>query len=149
MSKNKRWYFLKLPEDFLESDPIEWLLTQTEGGNYFSLYILLCKIALNTEGRLVRILNNEEIPYTAEDLSHKVRMSTSIVKVGVDTLLKAGLLSSIDERILYITHFELLVGSETDSARRMRKQRRNAASRESMRKLRSERRKQLPPGTSK
>ena len=92
MSKNKRWYFLKLPEDFLESDPIEWLLTQTEGGNYFSLYILLCKIALNTEGRLVRILNNEEIPYTAEDLSHKVRMSTSVVKVGVDTLLKAGLL---------------------------------------------------------
>ena len=73
MSKNKRWYFIKLPEDFLESDPIEWLLTQDEGGNYFSMYILLCKIALNTEGRLVRLLGDMEVPYTPEDLSHKWR----------------------------------------------------------------------------
>jgi predicted phage replisome organizer len=146
MSKNKRWYFIKLSEDFLESDPIEWLLTQDEGGNYFSLYILLCKIALNTEGRLVRILGNEEVPYTQEDLSHKVRMSSSTVKVGITTLLKAGLLSWIGSDVLYVTHFEMLVGSETDSARRMRKQRRNAASREGMRKLRAERRQALPPG---
>lgn len=146
MSKNKRWYFIKLPEDFLESDPIEWLLTQDEGGNYFSMYILLCKIALNTEGRLVRLLGDVEVPYTPEDLSHKVRMSSSTVKVGVDTLLKAGLLSWIEPQILYITHFELLVGSETDSARRMRKQRHNASSRASMRKLRAQQRKSLPPG---
>ena len=98
MSKNKRWYFIKLPEDFLESDPIEWLLTQDEGGNYFSMYILLCKIALNTEGRLVRLLGDVEVPYTPEDLSHKVRMSSSTVKVGVDTLLKAGLLSWIERK---------------------------------------------------
>lgn len=149
MSKNKRWYFLKLPEDFLESDPIEWLLAQNEGGNYFSLYILLCKIALNTGGRLVRILNSEEIPYTPEDLSQKVRMSISTTKVGVDILLKAGLLSFVDKNVLYITHFEILVGSETDSARRMRKQRRNNASREGMRKLRAERKKMLPPGKMK
>lgn len=149
MSKNKRWYFIKMPEDFLESDPIEWLLTQNEGGTYFSLYILLCKTALNTEGRLVRVLGKKEVPYTAEDLSHKVRMNSSTVKVGVDTLLKAGLLSFIDRQVLYITHFELLVGSETDSARRMRKQRRNAASREGMRRLRAERKKQLLLETKK
>lgn len=145
MSKNKRWYFIKLPEDFLESDPIEWLLTQDEGGNYFSMYILLCKIALNTEGRLVRILGDEEVPYTPEDLSHKVRMSSSTVKVGIATLLKAGLLSWIEPDILYITHFETLVGSETDSARRMRKQRHNASSRNYMRKIRAQQRKALPP----
>lgn len=50
MSKNKRWYYLKLAEDFLESDPIEWLLTQEEGSKYFALYIMLCKIALKTDG---------------------------------------------------------------------------------------------------
>lgn len=148
MSKSKRWYFIKLPEDFLESDPVEWLLTQDEGCNYFSLYILLCKIALNTEGKLVRLLRDgeEEIPYTPEDLARKVRMSSSTVKVGINTLLQAGLLSWIESNILYITHFEILVGSETDSARRMRKQRRNAASRECMKKLRAERRKALPAG---
>ena len=94
-------------------------------------------------------MNSEEIPYTPEDLSQKVRMSISTTKVGVDILLKAGLLSFVDKNVLYITHFEILVGSETDSARRMRKQRRNNASREGMRKLRAERKKMLPPGKMK
>ena len=146
MSKNKRWYYLKLAEDFLESDPIEWLLTQEEGSKYFALYIMLCKIALKTDGKLVRMLCDEELPYTPEDLAHKVRMPTSTVRVGVDTLLHAGLLSWIESRTLYITHFEALVGSETDSARRMRKQRHNASSRTYMRKIRAQKHKELPPG---
>ena len=75
MSKNKRWYFIKLPEDFLESDPIEWLLTQDEGGNYFSMYILLCKIALNTEGRLVRLLGDVEVPSSSSMRFRSVRRS--------------------------------------------------------------------------
>ncbi len=149
MSKNKRWYFIKLSEDFLESDPIEWLLTRNEGAMYFSLYIQLCKIALNTNGKLVRVLYDGEIPYTPQDLAYKVRMSLSTVKVGVDTLIQAGLLQWIDSTILYITHFEMLVGSESDSARRMRKQRQRTASREGMRKLRAERRKLLAPSNTK
>lgn len=92
MSKNKRWYFIKLSEDFLESDPIEWLLTRDEGAMYFSLYIQMCKIALKTNGKLVRMLYDDEIPYTPQDLAYKVRMSSSTVRVGVDTLVKAGLL---------------------------------------------------------
>lgn len=149
MSKNKRWYFIKLSEDFLESDPIEWLLTRNEGAMYFSLYIQLCKIALNTNGKLVRVLYDGEIPYTPQDLAYKVRMSLSTVKVGVDMLIQAGLLQWIDSTILYITHFEMLVGSESDSARRMRKQRQRTASREGMRKLRAERRKLLTPSNAK
>ena len=149
MSKNKRWYFIKLSEDFLESDPIEWLLTRDEGAMYFSLYIQMCKIALKTNGKLVRMLYDDEIPYTAQDLAYKVRMSSSTVKVGVDTLVKAGLLQWIDSTTLYITHFEKLVGSESDSARRMRKQRHNESSKMYMRKIRAEKRTLLPPSSKK
>lgn len=149
MSKNTRWYYLKFTEDFLESDAIEWLLTRDEGGTYFALYMLLCKIALKTNGQLVRMLGDTEMPYTPQDLAHKVRMTPSTVKVGVDTLIQAGLLQWIDSKTLYITHFEMLVGSESDSARRMRKQRRRTASREGMRKLRAERRKLLAPENTK
>lgn len=149
MSKNKRWYYLKFTEDFLGSDAIEWLLTRDEGCTYFALYMLLCKIALKTDGKLVRVLGDTEMPYTPQDLAHKVRMSSSTVKIGVDTLIQAGLLRWIDSTTLYITHFEKLVGSESDSARRMRKQRHNESSKTYMRKIRAEKRALLPPSSEK
>ena len=121
--QKKRYYWLKLKEDFFEEDTIEWLEEQPNGKEYCLFYLKLCLKSLKTEGILVRNVGNLMIPYDPESLAKLTNSNTDTVKVAMDLFNKIGLIKILDSGEIYLNQLSELVGSETEYARQKRIQR--------------------------
>ena len=121
--QKKRYYWLKLKEDFFEEDTIEWLEEQPNGKEYCLFYLKLCLKSLKTEGLLVRNVGNLMIPYDPESLARLTNSNADTVKVAMDLFNKIGLIKILDGGEIYLNQLSELVGSETEYARQKRVQR--------------------------
>lgn len=121
--QKKRYYWLKLKENFFEEDTIEWLEEQPNGKEYCLFYLKLCLKSLKTEGMLVRNVGNMMIPYDPESLAKLTNSSADTVKVAMDLFHKIGLIQIMDGGEIYLSQLNELVGSETESAIQKRLQR--------------------------
>ena len=121
--QKKRYYWLKLKENFFEEDPIEWLEEQPNGKEYCLIYLKLCLKSLKTDGVLVRNVGSMLIPYDAETLARVTNSTVDTVKVAMDLFKKIGLIQLLDTGEIYINQLNELVGSETEAAKQKRLQR--------------------------
>lgn len=121
--QKKRYYWLKLKEDFFEEDTIEWLEEQPNGKEYCLFYLKLCLKSLKTEGLLVRNVGNMMIPYDPESLAKLTNSKVDTVKVAMDLFQKIGLIQMLDSGEIYMNQLNEMVGTETESARQKRLQR--------------------------
>ena len=119
----KRYYWLKLKEDFFDEDTIEWLEEQENGLEYSHFYLKLCLKSLRTNGELIRSVGNVFIPYDAKKLSEITKTDIDTVKVAMDIFKKIGLIDILDGGIIKLNQLGELVGSETDKAAMMRRKR--------------------------
>ena len=67
--QNKRYYWLKLKNDFFEGDEINWLEEQENGAVYILFYLKLCLWSLRSDGVLMRRVGKMEIPYDTKKLA--------------------------------------------------------------------------------
>ena len=121
MAENKRYYWLKLKEDFFSDDAIEWL--EEQGKEYCLFYLKLCLKSIRTNGILIRNVGKMLIPYDVEKLAEITKTNTDTVIVAMELLKKIGLVEILDNGALYMSQLETMVGSESGSAARMRKMR--------------------------
>jgi len=120
MSKNKKFFWLKLKEDFFESDEIKILESLPNGMAYGNFYLkLLCKSIKNNG--VLRLRNI--IPYTIEMLSSMTNTNIDIARGAVEKLIALNMIEVLDDGALYMLDIENMIGSETDSAQRMREAR--------------------------
>ncbi|KKL92571.1 hypothetical protein LCGC14_1883340 [marine sediment metagenome] len=119
----KRYYWLKLKEDFFDEDTIEWLEEQENGLEYSHFYLKLCLKSLRTNGELIRSVGNVFIPYDAKKLSEITKTDIDTVKVAMDIFKKIGLIDILDGGVIKLNQLGELVGSETDKAGMMRRKR--------------------------
>lgn len=127
---NKRYYWLKLQDNFFDREEIKVVESMKNGKDYILFYMKLLLKSVKTEGEL---RFRGVIPYTPEMLSSITNTDIDTVMVAVDMFTQLGLMEKWDDGTLFMIETQNMVGSETDSAKRMRK-------------LRKEhRKKQLPP----
>lgn len=120
MSKNKKFFWLKLKEDFFESDEIKILESLPNGMAYSNFYLkLLCKSIKNNG--VLRLRN--VIPYTVEMLSSMTNTNIDIARGAIEKLIALNMIEVLDDGALYMLDIENMIGSETDSAQRMREAR--------------------------
>ena len=122
MSKNKRYFWIKLKTDFFNSAEMDFLLSQKDGCQYIVLYQMLCLQTANQEGVLANkigeIIAPFDIPKIARDTKY---FSVDTVRVALELYKKLGLVYVEDGTdILRIAKFDEIVGSETDKAKKMR-----------------------------
>ena len=120
---NKRYYWLKLNENFFEDDTIQWLEEQENGKDYVIFYLKLCLKSLSDEGKLIRYVGERLIPYDVKALSKLTNTSADTVAVAMKTFLEIGLVSQLDSGEIYMKQIKEMIGSETAAAKRKRKQR--------------------------
>ena len=119
----KKYYWLKLKENFFEEDTIEWLEEQENGVYYSNFYLKLCLKSLKTNGILIRNVGEILIPYDVKKLSEITRVKIDTVIVAMELFKKIGLVQILDNGEIYLTQLELMVGSETSKAQIMRNKR--------------------------
>ena len=66
--KDKIFYWIKLRKEFMDSETIDFLMSQKNGANYVVLYQMLIMKTLNTEGRLCNIIGDCIIPFDVEKI---------------------------------------------------------------------------------
>ncbi len=120
---NKRYYWLKLKEDFFEDDTIQWLEEQENGKDYVLFYLKLSLKSLGEEGHLIRYVGEKLIPYDVKALAKLTNTPVDTVAVAMKLFLEIGLVSTLDTGAIYMNQINEMIGSETDSAIRMRRAR--------------------------
>lgn len=120
---SRRYYWLKLKEDFFEDEAIEWLEEQKNGSTYALFYLKLCLKALKNDGMLIRHVGTMLIPYDTAKLAEITRTSEDTVIVSLELMKKIGLVEVRDDGAIYMSQLNEMVGSETRAAARQRKHR--------------------------
>lgn len=121
--EDKRYYWLKLKEDFFDEDTIEWLEEQENGKEYCLFYLKLCLKSLKNNGVLIRNVGTMLIPYDAKRLAMLTKTDYDTVIVAIELFKKIGLIEMRENGEIYLSQVESMVGSERKSAERKRKQR--------------------------
>ena len=123
MAINKRYYWLKLPKDFFQSETMRWLEEQPNGIYYSNFYLKLCLMSMNDNGMLIRRVGEMYIPYDVKRLSELTNINSDTIMVAIQLLQKVGLLEILDNGAFYLNQVKNMVGSETVKAEQMRKSR--------------------------
>lgn len=139
MGDNKRYYWLKLPEDFYDDDTIQWIEDQENGAAYVNFYLKLLLKSLSDDGRLIRYVGQRLIPYDVKSLARLTNTDTDTVRVALELFVNIGLIERLDTGELYMSQIDEMIGRETEAARRKRKYR--------ARKALEGDKKELPSGT--
>ena len=93
---NKKYYWLKLKEDFFEEDAISWIEEQDNGKEYCLFYLKLCLKSLKTNGLLIRNVGSMLVPYDAKTLGKITSTDTDTVRVAMDIFTKIGLIQILE-----------------------------------------------------
>lgn len=117
---NKRYYWLKLKEDFFKDKAIKKLRKIAGGDTYTIIYLKLMLRSMESEGKLY--FDGLEDTF-CEELALDIDENAENVKVTVMYLIKCGLLKEVNEQEIEITRINEMVGSETNKAELMRKKR--------------------------
>ena len=114
MAINKRYYWLKLREDFFQDEAISWLEEQENGKLYSLFYLKLCLKSINNNGVLVRQVGDMLIPYDAKKLGEITNTPKDTVIVALELLKRIGLVKILDNGELYLNQVQYMIGSETE-----------------------------------
>lgn len=120
---SKRYYWLKLKEDFFQDDIIEWLEEQANGKDYVLFYLKLCLKSLKNNGVLIRQVGNMLVPYDVEKLADITKTSVDTVAVALKVFEQIGLVDVQEGGQLYLTHLNNMVGSEAANSNAQRQKR--------------------------
>lgn len=121
--QNKRYYWLKLKNDFFEGDEINWLEEQENGAVYILFYLKLCLRSLRSDGVLMRRVGKMEIPYDTKKLADITGTPLPAAETAMALLTSAGLIEVQENGALFMPQMEDMTGSETERAAIMRKYR--------------------------
>ena len=124
----RKYYWIKLKKDFMNSDAVDFLMSQKNGAEYVVLYQMLCLMTVKTNGKLERQLNEVIIPYDAEKIQRDTKyFNIDTVRNALQLYIHLGLIYKDDNGCLSIADYENLVGSEGGSAKRVRRFRNSKA----------------------
>ncbi len=128
MATGKRYYWMKLKEDFMTSDTVDYFMSLPNGANYVVLYQLLCLKTINTDGRLSRQIGEIIIPYDVAKIQRDTKwFTTDTIRVALELYKKFGLIYEDVDGVLVLADHNNLVGSETNWAQQKRNQKLNAS----------------------
>lgn len=124
MATGKTYYWMRLKESFLNSDTVDFFMSQPNGANYVVLYQALCLKTINTEGRLSRQIGDIIIPFDIEKIRRDCKwFSADTIRVALEYYKRFGLIYQDVDGTLVMADHHNLVGKTTDYADQKKAQR--------------------------
>lgn len=120
MAEEKRYFWLKLNENFFEQEEIKIIEGMENGEKYVNFYLKLLLKSLSADGKL---LFRNVIPYTPEMLATITNTNIDTVRIATKLFVSLGLMEKLDDGSLFMNEVENMVGSETGWAKKKRIQR--------------------------
>mgnify|MGYP000986370764 FL=1 len=120
--KNKRYYWIQLAQDFFKSKEMKLLRKIAGGDTHTIIYLKMMLISLEDGGH---IYYDGLADNLAEEIALVIDENVEDIKITLIFLESKGLLTRNSDRDYFLEQVPEMVGSETASARRVRKFREN------------------------
>lgn len=117
MADNKKYYYLKLKEDFFESEEMLMLQEMKDGYLYSDILLKMYLRSLKCEGKL---MYRNYIPYSASAIATLCRHQVGTVEKALDVLKGLGLIEILDNGAIYMMDIQNFIGSSSTEADRQR-----------------------------
>lgn len=132
MSDNRRYYYLKLKENFFTSEKMVILESTQDGLLYSNLLLKMYLMSLKYNGVLML---DDRIPHTPQTIATYTRHQIGTVERALKIFLEFDLVEILTDGAYYMTDIQLLIGQSSTEGERKRKER-----------IRLQRQKLLPSG---
>ena len=124
MSDNKKYYYLRLKENFFDGEEMKIIEGMPDGYLYSNILLKLYLRSLKTDGRLML---GGKIPYSPEMISSVTGHPVGIVKQAISIFKELGLIEILDNGAIYITDIQNFIGRGRTEADRIREYRKKIA----------------------
>ena len=117
MSDNKKYYYLRLVDNFYDRDEMIMLESMPDGYMYSNILLKLYLRSLKNEGKL---LFNDRIPYNSNMLANITRFPVGVIEKALKIFLELGLIEILDNGAIYMLDIQDFIGKSTTEADRKR-----------------------------
>lgn len=120
MSQNKKYFWLKLKDDFFNQKEIKMLRRIAGGDTYTIIYLKMLLLSLKNDGK---IYFDDIAENFVEEIALDIDEDVENVQITFNYLQQKKLVEFYNDAELEMSNIASMIGSETDAARRKRKQR--------------------------
>ena len=117
MSDNKKYYYLRLKDNFFDSDELKILESMKDGYLYSNILLKLYLRSLKNDGKLVV---NDRIPYNAEMLASVTGHQVGAIKQALSMFKELGLIEILENGAIYMLDIQNFIGKGSTEADRQR-----------------------------
>lgn len=115
MSDVKKYYYLKIKEDFFESDEIKLLQSMPDGYLFSDILMKLYLKSLQSGGKL---MFKDRIPYSPNMIATITNHQVSVVEKALHTFRELGLIEILDNGAIFMLDIENFIGQSSNEAER-------------------------------
>lgn len=120
MADNKKYYYLKLKDNFFDTDEMIILESMPDGYLYSNILLKLYLRSLKYNGRL---MFNERIPFNSTMLSQVTRHSVGVIEKAMQIFQELNLVEVLDNGAIYMSDIQNFIGTSSTEGDRKRKYR--------------------------
>lgn len=120
MADNQKYYYMRLKEDFFDTEEMKLLESLPDGYLYSNILLKLYLMSLKKAGRL---MFNERIPYNAQMIATLTRHQVGTVEKALGVLKEFGFIEILDTGAIYMLDVQSFVGQSSTEADRKREYR--------------------------
>lgn len=124
MSDNKKYYYMRLKENFFDDDNMLILESMPDGYLYCNILLKLYLRSLKDNGRLML---NGRIPYNPQMLATVTRHQIGTVERALNIFKELGLIEVLDNGAIYMMDIQNYIGESSSEGDRKRLQRKRVA----------------------
>lgn len=117
MADNKKYYYLKLKENFFDSDDMKLLQGMKDGYLYSDILLKLYLKSLHQEGRL---MYRDLIPYTPEMIATVTGHQIGTVEKAMKCFEQMGFVEILDNGAIYMMDIQNFIGQSSSEGDRKR-----------------------------
>ena len=117
MSDNNKYYYLRLKDNFFDSDELKILESMKDGYLYSNILLKLYLRSLKNDGKLVV---NDRIPYNAEMLASVTGHQVGTIKQALSIFKELGLIEILENGAIYMLDIQNFIGKGSTEADRQR-----------------------------
>lgn len=124
MSDSRKYYYLKLKDNFFDTDEMIILESMPDGYLYSNILLKLYLRSLKYNGRL---MFNEKIPFNSQMLATITRHSIGVIEKSMTIFKELNLVEILDSGAIYMTDMQNFIGESSTAADRKREYRNKIA----------------------
>ncbi len=117
MSDNKKYYYLKLKDNFFDTDEIKILEDLDNGYLYSNILLKLYLKSLKNEGKL---MFNDRIPYNPKMIATITNHNVDVVEKALNIFKQLELIEVLDNGAIYMLDIQNYIGKSTTEGDRKR-----------------------------